>query len=146
MAHISGHSGPTAYSEWKIGSTDSGFQYYTGYSLSAGNNYVFTVVNGANNTWQYYVDNQSAPFASSPTMPFNNGYSVANSERHNSCDSLWTHMYSLNYFSRSGSWSSSYDDLVCWSNDSTPGPNPYYLYKNSNSELHVYTSSSGTLC
>jgi hypothetical protein len=24
--------------------------------------------------------------------------------------------------------------------------NPYYLYRNSNSELHVYSSSSGTLC
>lgn len=90
------------------------------------------------------MDGESSPFMYSPTTNMNNGWSVANSERHNSCDSLWIHMYDLNNFFSSGSWSSSYGDLECWTN--TSGTNKYYLYKDSNSELHVTQDSSGALC
>ena len=52
-------------------------------------------------------------------------------------------MYGLNYFTNAGLWSVSYGDLECYFKTSGI---PWYLYKNSNSELHVYPSSSGTLC
>jgi hypothetical protein len=144
VAHISGHSGPTVYAEWHIGSNDSGFQYYTGYSLNTDTNYNFRIENvGHIGIFRFYVDGQSSPFMYSPTMPFNRGYAIANSERHNYCDSLWTHIYGLNYFDTSGNWVP-WGDLGCWNN--TSARNPYYLHKDSNTELHVTQTSSGKLC
>lgn len=138
-----GRASPTVYAEWVIGGTDSGPQYYTGYSLATDSNYTFKVENvGHIYIWQFYVDSQTSPFTYSPTTNQSLGWPVTNSEHYNSCDSLWTHMDILEYFDSSGNWSSSYGDLECWLNTSAG----WYLYKNSNSELHVYSSSSGALC
>jgi hypothetical protein len=140
-----GFSGPTVYAEWKIGTYDSEMQPYTGYSLNTDTNYHFSVVNvGGVDIWRFYVDGQSSPFNYSPTMPFNYNWSVTNSERHNSCDSLWTHMFGLQYYAAgTGSWTP-FSDMNCWANSS--GNNPYYLHEISNSELEVTTTSSGSLC
>lgn len=144
-ARTADYSGPTVYAEWLISGNDSGFQFYTGYSLNTNSNYIFTVEDyGHDYIWRFYVDGQSSPFMYSPTTNLNTGWSVANSERHNDCDSLYTHMYDLNYYTSSQHWSVSYGDLECWTNSSVS--NPYYLHKDSNSEFDVTTNSSGALC
>jgi hypothetical protein len=72
-------------------------------------------------------------------MNFNTGSPVTNSERYNSCDSLWAHMYDLSHMTSDGSWSASYGDLKCWADTSST----WYLHKDSNSELHVNQTSGG---
>lgn len=137
--NITGHSNPTVFAFW-INRGTPGQRAYK--SLSENTNYLFRVENvGHIEIFRFYLDGESSPFAYSPTMKFDTAWPAPNSEHYNTCDSLWTHMYGLSYFTGSGSWSSSYNDLECWYNTSK-----WYLYKNSNSELHVYSSSSGALC
>jgi hypothetical protein len=141
-ANNGGHSGPTVFAEWVNRGVDSGPKFYTGYSLSTDNNYRFFVENvGHVEIFRFLVDGESSPFKYSPTMNFNTGAMVTNSEHYNTCDSLYTHMYDLAYMVSNGSWSSSYGNLQCSYNNSS-----WYLHKNSNSELHVNQSSSGALC
>ncbi len=137
--NITGNSGPTVYAYW-VNKGTPGQHIYK--SLSEDTNRTFTVENAGHiEIWRFYFDSESSPFAYSPTMIFNSSTALANSEHYNTCDSLWTHMYGLNYFSSGGVWRS-WGDLECSYNDSTG----WYLYKNSNTELHVYSSSNGKLC
>ena len=107
-----GTSNPTVYAEWVNDGVDSGVLHYTGYSLSYDTNYTFKVQNvGQIYIWRFYVDGQSSPFNYSPTMSFQQGYVIGNSERHNNCDSMWTHQYRLQYYSSAGDWND-------WSSDS----------------------------
>jgi len=137
--NITGNSGPTVYAYW-VNKGTAGQKVYK--SLSEDTNKTFTVENvGHVEIWRFYFDSESSPFAYSPTMIFDSSTALANSEHYNTCDSLWTHMYGLNYFSVGGVWRS-WGDLECGGNNSTG----WYLYRNSNTELHVYSSSSGSLC
>ncbi len=131
--------GPTVYAYW-VNSGTPGQVIYK--SLSEGSNRTFTVENvGHVEIWRYYFDSESSPFAYSPTMIFNSSTISTNSEHYNVCDSLWTHMYGLNYFSSGGDWRT-WGDLECNYNDSTG----FYLHKVSNSEIYVNQTSSGKLC
>jgi hypothetical protein len=142
-ANNGGHSGPTVFAEWVNRGADSGPKFYTGYSLSTNTDTTFIVENvGHIGIFRFYVDGQSSAFNFSPTMNFNSGLLITNSEHYNTCDSLWTHMYNINYFDANGNWSSSYGNLQCRKNTSTG----WYLHKDSNSELHVNQTSSGALC
>lgn len=142
-AHNGGHSGPTVYAEWVNRGTDSGPRFYTGYSLDTDSYYNFIVENvGHIGIFRFYVDGESSPFAYSPTMNFDTGVPLTNSEHYNSCDSLWTHWYNVNFFRSDGTWSTAYNDLECLINTSST----WYLHKISNSELLVNSSSSGSLC
>lgn len=138
--NITGNSGPTVFAFW-INDGVSGKKIWS--SLTTDTDRTFTVENVSQvRIFRFYFDGESSPFAFSPTMDFNYGLLAPNSEHYNTCDSLWAHMNGLNYFDASGNWSVSYGNLECWYNSSTG----WYLYKNSDSELHVYSSSSGTLC
>ncbi len=138
--NITGHSNPTVYAFWVNGGTPGHFTYT---SVSEDTNRTFTVENvGHIEIFRFYFDGESSPFAYSPKMTFDFASPLTNSEHYNTCDSLWTHMYGLNYFQNDGTWSSSYGDLECAGN-SAEG---WYLHKDSNSELHVTQDSSGKLC
>jgi len=139
--NITGQAYPTVYAYWVNGGSPGQFSYKF---VQEGTNDNFRVENNGDiGIWAYYFDGESPPFTYSPIMTFNKGLPLANSEHYNTCDSLWTHMYGLNYRNVLGDWSSSYGDLEC--NENTASPD-WFLYKNSNSEMHVYSSPSGTLC
>ena len=96
---------------------------------------------GGREIFRYVVDNQSSPIGYSPTMPFNGGYPVTDSEHRLSCDSLWTDISGLqeqtNY--NPVTWSTNYSDLECWRNDS----DDWYLHKLSSSESQVNQTYGG---
>lgn len=128
------------YAYWVDGGTP-GQKIYK--SLSENTSYRFRVENdGHIEIFRFYFNGDSSPFKYSPTMNFNTGFPIGNSERYNNCDSLWTHMYDLSYQIADGSWSSSWGNWACWGNTS----NGWYLHKDSDSELHVTNNSSGKLC
>lgn len=130
-----GHQVPTVYAEWLNRGVDSGPQFYTGYSLNYDTNYNFKVQNdGHLEIFRFYVDGQTTPLNYSPTMDFNLGAILTNSEHYNTCDSLWTHMYDLSYFNSAGNWVSGYGNLQEYSCNS--GGN-WLLSIRSNSELYV---------
>jgi hypothetical protein len=132
--HNGGYNSPTVYAEWVNRGVDGNPQFYTGYSLSYNTNYTFKVQNtGHVYIWRYYIDGQGSPFNYSPTMNFQQGTVVTNSERYNTCDSMWTHMYSLEYFSSGGSWNP-YSSLAEYACDATDG---WELNIRSNTELYV---------
>jgi hypothetical protein len=132
-----GYNNPVVYAEWINRGADSGPQFYTGYSLHTSTNYWFTVENvGSVNIWRFYVDGQSSPFKYSPTMAFAYGLPVTNSERYNSCDSLWTNMYEIGYYERP-TWIE-YLSLKCYYNNAWPS---WQLLLPSNSQLFVEQAS-----
>jgi hypothetical protein len=138
-----GPSSPEAYAEWVNRGVNSDAQFYPGYTLTPGNNTVFTVVNtGGIGIFRFYVDSQSSPFYYSATLNFNSGWIATNSERYNNCDSVFTQMSGLNYYSLvSSTWFSNYLDLECY-NTSAPG---WYFDKISNSEEQV-NDHTGVTC
>ncbi|MGH3399250.1 MAG: hypothetical protein ACRDPO_31645 [Streptosporangiaceae bacterium] len=98
---------------------------------------------GNNDIWRYVVDGQSSPIGYSPTMNFNYGNPHTNSEHYVSCDSLWTHMWNLEYaIDQTPDWSSSFQNLKCYLNDSV---NDWLFDKISNSELQV-NETNGVTC
>ena len=134
-AHNGDHSGPTVYAEWVNRGVDSGPQFYTGYSLNHNSYSSFSVFNsGHQGIFRFKVDNQSSPFSYSPTMNFNLGPIITNSEHDNSCDSLWTDMFSLSYFNSSGNWIAGYGNLECFYDNSV---NDWLFNVIDNSELKV---------
>lgn len=142
-ANNGGHSGPTVYSEWVNRGADSGPQFYTGYSLNYDTHYRFSVINvGHIDIFRFLVDGQSSPFNYSPTMNFNRGTVITNSEHHNTCDSMWTDMSGLEYFDSSGNYVSGYGNLACYYNGSI---NDWLFNKISNTELKV-DQGTGSSC
>ncbi len=138
--NITGNSTPTVYAFW-VNKGTPGQKIHV--SVSEDTDHTFTVENvGHIEIFRFYFDSETSPFAYSPTMAFDAATALTNSEHFNTCDSLWTHMYGLNFFSVGGDWRT-WGDLECAGNTAKPD---WFLYKNSNSELHVYSSSSGTLC
>src|SRR6266567_5157476 len=135
------HSGPTVYAEWINRDTDSRPRFYSGYSLKLDTNYTFLVENvGHINIFRFKVDGQSSPFDYSPTMNFNTGTVITNSEHYNTCDSLYTHMYALSHMRSDTSWHD-YDNLACLLNNS--GGN-WLFNKISNTELKVDPNTGST--
>jgi len=135
-----GYHNPTVYAEWINHGVDSGTQPDTSFSLSENSDVRFRVENvGDNDIWRFVVDGQSSPFNYSPTMEYNYGQPLTNSEHYNSCDSLYTDMYDLSDASSPGYWQSSYTNLECYIDTSV---NDWYFHKISNSELDVTQTSS----
>src|SRR6266487_3699459 len=91
----------------RIGST-RGPQVSTSTSpLSEDTNRTFTVENAGHiEIWRFYFDSESSPFAYSPTMIFNSSTALSTSQLRTPCNSLWTHMYCLNYISSGAVWPS----------------------------------------
>ncbi len=84
---------------------DSFPQYYTGYGLVDNNSYIFDVFNsGHRGIFRFKMASDPSPFNYSPTMNFNQGPVITNSEHYNSCDSMYTEMDFLNYYGSSGNW------------------------------------------
>lgn len=133
-ANNGGYSSPTVYAEWVNRGVDSGPQFYTGYSLNYNTNYTFKVQNiGHISIWRFYIDGQGSPFNYSPTMNFQQGTALTNSERRNTCDSMFTHMYNLQYYSALKAFHpySSLSEYACTATDG------WKLNILSNTELYV---------
>ncbi len=128
------------YAEWINKGVDSGVQEYRGYTLNTNGTYHFKVENlGDQGIWRFVVDGQSQPFNYSPTMAFNTGLPLNNSERYNSCDSLYASFTYLKYASQPGVWAGSYKDLEC----DVDTANGWYFHKISNSSSDVTQKSAG---
>jgi hypothetical protein len=142
MANDEGYSDPTVYAEWINRGADSSPQPFGLQVLNENSYSGFFVDNvGHVDIFRFYVGDLR--FNYSPTMTFNTGYTVTNSEHYNQCDSLWTEMNNLEYQYADGTWSSSYNDLVCYSDDSV---NAWLLNDEiSNSEVQV-DLTNGTTC
>lgn len=142
MANNEGLSGPTVYAEWVNRGADSSPQPLNLQVLSENSYQGFDVDNvGHVDIFRFYVAGQR--FDYSPTMIFNTGYTITNSEHYNQCDSLWTDMNNLEYQHGDGTWSSSYNNLVCYKDTST---NAWLLNDGiSNSEVQV-DLTVGTTC
>jgi hypothetical protein len=140
-AHIAGTTSPQVFAEWNDRGTVGSFNYKL---VNYGTNYGFTVDNvGHIEIFRFYFDGESSPFQYSPTMNFDTGEPLGNSERRNWCQSLYAHMYNLNDMTPSGSWET-WDNWAGCKN--TTSRNPYYMHKDSDTELHVTSSSSGAFC
>lgn len=125
---------PVVYAEWINRGVDSDFQLDRSFHLSTNRNYHFTVENvGGKDVWRFVVDNQSKPFNYSPKMSFNSGYVLTNSERNNSCDTLFASFSSLRYSSSPKKWKPRYKDYGCYLDDASA----WYFHKISNSSSDV---------
>jgi hypothetical protein len=115
--------------------------------LNYGTNYgPFAIANvGHNLIYRFYYYGNVIGY--SPTMTSDAGRPIGNSERNNWCQSLWTNMYNLNDYTSSGIWEGSWDDWAFCVNSSTSSTgNPFYMHRNSSTQLTVTASSSGRLC
>jgi hypothetical protein len=82
----------------------------------------------------------------SPTMTSDAGMPIGNSKRHNWCQSLWTNMYNLNDYTASRTWETWDDWAFCLNTSTSSTGNPYYMHKNSDTQLTVTAVSSGAMC
>jgi hypothetical protein len=142
-AHIAGTTSPQVFAEWD-NNGNGGYKNYN--NLNYGTNYGFTIENyGQIKIWRFYFGGTLLGY--SPTMTFNSGQPIGNSERNNWCQSLWTNMYNLNDYTSSRTWEGSWDDWAfCLNSSIYSTGNPYYMHKNSSTQLTVTTSSSGKMC
>jgi hypothetical protein len=139
-----GHSSPTPGSDYMVGSMTQPPSFWPSFTLDYNSNVRFRIENlGNQGVFRYVIDGQSAPIAYSPTMNFNQGFAVTNSEHYNSCDSMWTDMFSLSHqYAINPGWSD-WANITCWVNTSQ---NDWYLHKVSSTEVQVNQNSSGALC
>lgn len=146
-AHIAGTTSPQVFIEWDNNGAHGPVPPQNFDHLNYGTNYgPFAPANvGHHQIFRFYY--QGNVIGYSPTMTFDSGQPLGNSERNNWCQSLWTNMYNLNDFTSSGIWEGSWDDWAGCLNTSTSSTgNPYYMHKNSSTQLTVTASSSGSLC
>lgn len=131
---------PTLYAEWVSDGTDS-LPQFNG-TINSNTNYQFVVKNvGDVGIWRFVFSNDSSPFDYSPTMNFNTGQAVTNSEHHNNCDTMWAHFYNLEDAPNTDSWTN-YGDYECLSDNSING---WYFNRTSNNEGYV-TQTPGVAC
>lgn len=107
---------PFIYTEHVLDGADSGPQYYGGYTVNYDSNvHVKVQDSGFDGYFKYYVDGDSTAFRTSVQMPFHAAYDYAQSEHHDSCSSIWAHIYGLEYFNSSSNWVDwgSLDEAVC---------------------------------
>jgi len=83
-------------------------------------------------------DCKNITFNHSPTMDFNSGYTITNSEHYINCDTLYASFQNLDYSDSPGNWTSSYEDYQCYFDDS----DDWYFHLNSNSSSDVTQTSS----
>lgn len=141
-AHIAGTTSPQVFAEWENGYGNYGSKNYK--LVNYGTDYGFTIDNvGHVEIFRFYFDTETSPFQYSPTMAFDTGQPIGNSERNNWCQSMWAHMYNLSNQGSDGSWGTWYGWAWCYN---TSARNPYYVHKDSDSELHITNNSSGALC
>jgi hypothetical protein len=141
-ANNGGHADPTVYAEWINNGKDSGPQYDTADSPLGNNAYdQFSVFNVGHIGVFRFKFKTNNPFNYSPTMTFNLGPVLTNSEHYNSCDSMWTDMASLQYFSTAGNWNYYYD-FECKVDSSV---NDWLFNRISNMEMKV-DETSGITC
>lgn len=140
-AHIAGTTSPQVFAEWDNAGTPGSKNYKL---VSYDTDYGFTIANvGHVEIFRFYFNTETSPFAYSPTMSFDTGQVLGNSERRNWCQSLYAHMHNLADQLSDGSWET-WDNWTGCKN--TTVRNPYYMHKDSDTELHVTSSSSGALC
>jgi hypothetical protein len=141
-AHISGTTSPQVFAEWYNGGTRGFFNYN---KVNFGTDVAVRVENdGHIGIFRFYLDGESQPFAYSPTMGFQAASPRGNSERNFVCQSLYTHMFNLgDETSTPGTWET-WDNWNYCKNESSG--NPYYMHKDSDTELHVNSDSSGAMC
>jgi len=126
------------YAEWVNDGVDSGPQE-TSYDPTTNANVHVRVENvGDRDIWRFVVANQGSPFNYSPTMDFNSGYTITNSEHYINCDTLYASFQNLDYSDSPGNWTSSYEDYQCYFDDS----DDWYFHLNSNSSSDVTQTSS----
>ena len=110
-----------------------------GHGLFEDTSYAFRVEDvGDRGIWRFVFNADTSPFEYSPTLPSNYGVPTAQSEHHNTCDSLYTSMTNLSYSSQPSYWVPGYTDLLC-NRDDAPD---WYFHKNSNSSWDATQNSS----
>jgi hypothetical protein len=129
---------PIVYAEWINNGVDS-YPQNSSYVPTTDAFVHLRVENvGNKDIWRFVIGGQSQPFNYSPTMVFNTGWVLTNSEHWNSCDSLYASFRSLDYSGSLGTWTTSYQNYKCYIDTSTD----WYFHKNSNSSSDVTTDSS----
>lgn len=131
---------PIPASDYMINGVTATAHALTSYTLTYNTDVRFRIENlGDNEIFRYVIDGQTTPIGYSPTMPFNRGFPLTNSEHYNTCDSLWTDMHSLSYqYNLTPTWYS-WSITQCFANDSTDG---WYLHLVSATEIQVNQSST----
>ncbi len=130
------------FAEWDNNGIINDKQYKL---LSYSTDYRFTSDNvGHVEIFRFYFNGESSPFAYSPKMLFDTGQPIGNSERNNWCQSMWAHMHNLSDQKSDGTWETWDNWAWCFNNTAR---NPYYIHKDSDTELHVTaTSPDFTTC
>lgn len=129
------YSTPTPASDYMVAGTTQPPSFWPSFVLFYNSNYRFRIENlGGKGIFRYVIDGQASPIAYSPTMDFNTGFAVTNSEHYNSCDTLWTDMFSLQHQTDLNPDWSDWANIACWRNDSV---NDWYLHKVNATEVQV---------
>lgn len=134
-AHNSVYSNAVPYSEYMVASTTQPPNFFgSQYPLNNGTHYRFRIENVGNiGIFRYYFEGQNTPIGYSPTMSFNSGYAVTNSEHYNTCDTLYTDMTGLQDMISNDTWFS-YSKIARWCNSTTD----WYLHDDtSSSDIYV---------
>jgi hypothetical protein len=138
-----GYSDPVVVSDYMVQGTTQPPSFWVSYSLSYDTTVNFRIENvGDQGVFRFVVADEGSPIAYSPTMGFNEGWPVTNSEHYNTCDTLWTNMSGLEdqYSLQPEIWES-YVDVNCWNNTSV---NDWYLQKVNSDEIQVNQNSGGS--
>jgi len=140
-----GYTTPTPYSDYTVHGMTQPPTFYGNYAriLNYNTSVRFRIENtGGRGIFRYVIAEQPSPIGYSPTMTFNGGSALTNSEHHNNCGTLWTDMYSLQEQTQISPeiWSATYFDLECWNNTSING---WYLHKFSDGEVQVNQTVGG---
>jgi hypothetical protein len=139
-----GHSSPVPGSDYMVGGMTQPPSFWPSFSLDYNSNVRFRIENlGNQGVFRYVIDGQSAPIAYSPTMTFDTGFTVANSEHYNSCDTLWTDMFSLQHQTAINPAWSDWANIACWFSSSV---NDWYLHKITSTEVQVDQNASNPIC
>jgi hypothetical protein len=126
---------PTPVSDYMVAGATQNPSFWPSFTLNYNSNVRFRIENlGNQGIFRYVIDGQSSPIAYSPTMDFNQGFAVTNSEHYNSCDTMWTDMFSLQHqYAINPGWSD-WANIDCWNNTSV---NDWYLHKVNATEVQV---------
>jgi hypothetical protein len=139
--HNGGYSSPTPGSDYMVATTTQPPSFWPSFTLHYDSNVRFRIENLSNQgVFRYVIDGQSSPIAYSPTMNFNQGFAVTNSEHYNSCDTMWTDMFSLQHqYAINPGWSD-WANITCWADTSQ---NDWYVHAVSSTEVQVNQNSGG---
>ena len=141
-----GYSSPTPVSDYMVAGTTQPPSFWPTFPLHTNSNVRFRIENlGNQGVFRYVIDGRSSPIAFSPTMDFNQGFAVTNSEHYNSCDTMWTDMFSLQHqYAINPGWSD-WANITCF-RVTDPSINDWYLHAVTSTEVQVNQDSNGGLC